>query len=302
MAKEKAAASLVVSGSGAALGTKGKRMHVVQAERFGALLVVRLNRPERRNAIGDGMLAVLLDAFRHAEDDESVRAIITTGNGLDFCVGADVGALDAAVSAEGQAADRGGKNNGLRPLRGIAERLDEWGPGRWAAAVKELTTPRIAAIEGAAAGGGLCLAALHHFRVAAETAKFAAGFVALGLAPELGLSQLLPQLVGPQAARRILVANDRLAAPEALALGLVDKVVPHGTALEKARELGERIAELPPLAVRSTLSLLEKSPHCSYDQQLRNEYGAQRRLFDTDDHREAVSAFSQRRAATFHGR
>lgn len=261
--------------------------------------MIRLNRPDRRNAIGDGMLRELLEAFRRADNEDSIRAVVTTGNGSDFCVGADVNALTSAARATGASRpDRGGSDNGLPPLQG----MDRLGPGRWSLAVEQCTTPRIAAIEGAAAGGGMCLAVLHHFRVAGESARFAAGFGAIGLVPEMGLTQLLPQLVGLQVARRILAFGDKLTASDAFVLGLVDKVVESGTALQSALEWSERLAALPPLALQLTLQLVAEAASSTRGQQLRAEYAAQCRLFETDDHREAVSAFSERRAPTFRGR
>jgi enoyl-CoA hydratase/carnithine racemase len=289
------------------VGVQGRegwdRLSEVQCERVGATLVVRLNRPNQRNAIGDGMLGQLLEAFRMADNEDSIRAVVTTGNGPDFCVGADVNTLKSVAHESGaERPDRGGTEDGLPPLQGVAERVDRLGPGRWSWTIEQFTTPRIAAIEGAAAGGGLCLAALHHFRVASESAKFAAGFGAIGLVPEMGLTQLLPQIVGLQAARRILVLGDKLTASDALRLGLVDKLVDNGAALESALEWSARIASLPPLAVQLTLQLLGEATLSTREQQLRAEYAIQCRLFGTADHREAVSAFVDHRAPTFHGR
>lgn len=289
---------------GSAPSTTGKAgaLKAVQCEQAGATLVIRLNRPDQRNAIGDGMLGQLLEAFRAADNDDSIRAVVTTGSGTDFCVGADINALASAARAPGASRpDRGGSDNGLPPLHGLAARVDRLGPGRWSWEVEQCTTPRIAAIEGATAGGGMCLAVLHHFRIAGESAKFAAGFGAIGLVPEMGLTQLLPQLVGLQCARRILAFGDKLTASDAFQLGLVDKVVESGTALESALEWSERLAALPPLALQLTLQLVAEGASSTHGQQLRAEYAAQCKLFDTDDHREALSAFGDRRAPTFRG-
>jgi enoyl-CoA hydratase/carnithine racemase len=268
------------------------------------ILVVTLNRPAQRNAVGGAMFRLLREAFAAAAADDAIRAVVTTGAGGSFCVGADVGRL-AEVNSDGPAADgkpnRGGSDNGLRPLSVSEQILDLTGPGRWMTEMLSFPKPTIAAVNGAAAGGGLCLAVLHHFRVAEASAKFAAGFVALGLAPEMGLSRLLPRLVGDRVARRMLVLNERLSGQQAFEAGLAD-VVTDGPALDAALDLARRVAALPPLAVTATLGLLSATRDASWQQVLEAEYATQRLLFASRDHRAAVAAFKSRAPVTFEGR
>lgn len=271
----------------------------------GNVLVVTLNRPERRNAVGGAMFRLLREAFAEAAADDDVRVIVTAGAGSAFCVGADVGRLAEVASGDGVQdggkPNRGGSDNGLRPLSVPEQLLDRTGPGRWMSDMLTFPKPAIAAVHGAAAGGGLCLALMHHFRVAAADAKFAAGFVALGLAPEMGLTRLLPSLVGDRVARRMLVLNERLSGQQAYEAGLVDEVTDRPV-LDAALDFAERVAALPPLAVSATLALLSSARDASWQQVLEAEYATQRVLFASRDHRAAVSAFKSRAAVTFEGR
>jgi enoyl-CoA hydratase/carnithine racemase len=271
----------------------------------GDIMVVTLNRPELRNAVGGAMFRLLKEAFTAAALDDDVRAVVTTGAGPSFCVGADMGTL-AEVTEAGAGGgtsgrpNRGGSDNGLRPLAISEQVVDRLGPGRWMTEMLKFPKPTVAAVNGAAAGGGLCLAVLHDFRVAAADAKFVAGFAALGLAPEMGLSRLLPRLVGAQQARRILALNERVPARRAQEIGLVDEIA-EGDVLEEAIAFAGRLTALPPLGVRAALELLAETRD-GWEQVLESEYSLQRILFDTADHREAIAAFRDRRTGVFEGR
>jgi 2-(1,2-epoxy-1,2-dihydrophenyl)acetyl-CoA isomerase len=279
----------------------------VEVDRDGPVMVVRLNRPERRNAIGGAVLRLLLEAFREASADDAIRAVVTVGNGGMFCVGAEVSALGAATeqaettSTGANPPDRGDSDSGLAPLSPSSTVIDTFGtPGRWASEMLTLDKPTIAAIEGAAAGGGLCLACLHDFRVASPAAKFVAGFTALGLTTEMGLSYLLPKIVGLQAARRILLTNNAVRGEEAYRIGLADEIA--DAPLDAALAMAHTIAKLPPLGLRVTKHLIRPTRHASYEDALTEEYRAQRTLFATGDHREAIAAFNERRVGEFVGR
>jgi enoyl-CoA hydratase/carnithine racemase len=280
-------------------------MAEVEWEKRDDVLVVTLNRPEKRNAVGGAMFRLLRDAFTAAAGDDNIRAVVTTGAGPSFCVGADVGTLtevteNGAATGKGGRPNRGGSDNGLRPLSLSEQAVDRIGPGRWMTEMLKFPKPSVAAVNGAAAGGGLCLAVMHDFRVAAADAKFVAGFAALGLAPEMGLSQLLPQLIGVQPTRRMLALNERVSAQRALELGLVDEVA-EGDVLEAGIAFARRLAALPPLGVRAALELLAATRD-GWERTLESEYSTQRILFDTADHREAIAAFRERRAGVFDGR
>jgi enoyl-CoA hydratase/carnithine racemase len=251
------------------------------------------------------MFRLLKDAFTDAAADDHIRAVVTTGAGASFCVGADIGTLSTvtetgAAPGTSRRPNRGGTDNGLRPLSRSEQIVDRVGPGRWMSEMLKFPKPTVAAVNGAAAGGGLCLAVMHNFRVAADDAKFAAGFAALGLAPEMGLTRLLPQLIGTQQARRMLVLNERVPARRAHEIGLVDEVA-DGDVLEAAIGFARRFTTLPPLAVLATLELLAGTRE-GWDRALEAEYSVQRVLFETADHREALAAFRERRAGVFEGR
>ncbi|WP_067898214.1 enoyl-CoA hydratase/isomerase family protein [Nocardia vaccinii] len=279
-------------------------MAEVEWEKRGDIMVVTLNRPEKQNAVGGAMFRLLKDAFTAATADEDVRAIVTTGAGSSFCVGADIGTLGAVAEQSTVARplgrpNRGGTDNGLRPLSLSEQVVDRTGPGRWMTEMLKFPKPTVAAVNGAAAGGGLCLAVMHDFRVAAADAKFAAGFATLGLGPEMGLSRLLPQLIGLQPARRMLALGEPVPAERAHALGLVDEIA-EGNVLDAAIAFARRLTALPPLGVRAALELLA-STRDGWDHVLESEYSIQRILFETADHQEAIAAFRERRAGTFEG-
>jgi enoyl-CoA hydratase/carnithine racemase len=264
----------------------------VQTERHGAVLLVRLHRPEARNAMNHDLMWELREAFEAAATDPGVRAVVTTGSGAQFSVGADLGALAGGPTAP----SRPGRY-GMPPVDGD----DLLGPGRWRLALEALDKPTIAALNGSAAGGGLCTALLHDFRVAASTARFATAFVGVGLSPEMGMTELLPALVGRQHAARLLLTGDVVDAAEALRIGLVDEVCAPDAVVARALELADRLAGLAPLAVQATKRLLRDAAGSSRLAVLEAEQAAQRALFATADHREAVAAFRERRPGRFEG-
>lgn len=275
----------------------------VEVDRDGQVLVVRLNRPEHKNAVGGSMLRLLLEAFRAASDDDDIRAVVTVGEGGTFCVGADVKALSEATTSTGEGRpNRGGDDNGLPPLSPQSAWVEPLGtPGRWVKEMLALDKPTIAAVNGAAAGGGLCIAALHDFRVADPSAKFVAGFTAIGLTTEMGLVHSLPRLVGIQAARRMLLRNETVRGDEGHRIGLVDQLA-DGDVLESALRFANDIAKLPPLGVRITKQLLRTAQTASFDDTLAAEFRAQQMLFASADHQEAIAAFRERRPGSFSGR
>lgn len=276
----------------------------VEVEKMGNVLVLRLNRPERKNAIGGAMLRLLLDAFRAAHDDDGIRAVVTSAKGPTFCVGADVETLATAgtKASDGRRPNRGGHDNGLPPPSAQSERVDRIGiPGRWITEMMKLDKPTVAAVSGAAAGGGLCLATLHDFRVAAPSTRFVAGFVKMGLAPEMGLSHTLPRIVGTQMARRMLVANEMVSGQTAQSVGLVDRLADEGQVEKSAIEYAEALAALPPLSVRSMKQLVRRSATNSFEDSLVDEYSIQLQLFQTNDHQEAIRAFQTKRPGAFNG-
>ncbi|MFC5745620.1 enoyl-CoA hydratase/isomerase family protein [Actinomadura rugatobispora] len=266
----------------------------VVAERHGGVVLLRLNRPHRHNAIGGTMLRDLAAAFEEAGADDTVHVVVTTGTGTSFCAGAD--AADLGSDARPPARDlltgtSVGGDNGLPPLSAHGRDLDELGnSGRWTLRMWELDKPTIAAVNGSAVGGGFGIALLHDIVLAGESSRLGTGFAPLGLTAELGISYLLPRLVGMAAAADLLFSGRLVTAAEARDLRLVHQTVPDDELLERAMELAQRISAMPPLGVRSSKRLLRRSMGNDLTDQLRAEYAAQLMLFD---HPETHTALDQ---------
>jgi enoyl-CoA hydratase/carnithine racemase len=270
----------------------------VLAERHDGVLLLRLNRPHRRNAIGGTMLSDLAAAFEEAAGDDSVRVVVTTGNGSAFCVGADGADLGTGTRPAARDLLSGtsvGGDKGLAPLSPHGRSLDDLGnSGRWTLRMWALEKPAIAAVNGAAVGGGFGIALLHDIVIAGESARLGPGFAPLGLSAELGISYLLPRVVGAVAAADLLYSGRLAGAAEARQLGLVTETVPDDKLVDRAMEVAQRISSMPPLGVQSTKRLLRRSVYGDLTDQLRAEHAAQLMLFDHPETHAALDRLAAR--------
>jgi enoyl-CoA hydratase/carnithine racemase len=275
-------------------------MTEVVVERHGAVLVCRLNRPQHRNGLTGGMLADYLGALQDARRDDSARVVVTTGAGDAFSAGAEMSDLDDS---------RHGLNALLHENLGVAATLstadrayDRRGIGNQALAIAGFDKPLICAVNGAAAGGGFALAMLHDIRIASERATFTTAFVRIGLVAEMGLSYTLPRAIGLEAAMDVMYTGRRVAADEALALRMVRRVVEHERLMEDTMAYAEQIAAQPPIAVQFAKRVLAQSLDNTLPAQLELEWPHQVAAFDTDDAKEGIAAFRERRPPRFTGR
>ena len=270
----------------------------VIAERHGGVLLLRLNRPQRHNAIGGTMLRDLAEAFDQAAADDSVHVVVTTGTDGSFSVGADAAELGPGARPPARDLLTGndvGGDKGLPPLSPHRRSLDDLGnAGRWTLRMWQLEKPTIAAVNGAAVGGGFGIALLHDILIAGESARLGAGFAPIGLTAELGISYLLPRIVGAVAAAELLFTGRLVGALEAKELGLVAETVADGRLLDRAMEMAQRIASMPPLGVQSSKRLLRRSMHGDLTDQLRAEHAAQLMLFDHPDTHAALDRLAAR--------
>ena len=274
-------------------------MGEVVVERHGAVLVCRLNRPQQRNGLTGAMLAEYLSALEEARTDDAVRVVVTTGEGDAFSAGADMDDLGGETARQGLGALTQEKL-GLTSRLSTADRaFDRLGIGRETSAIKDFDKPLIAAVNGAAAGGGFALAMLHDIRLASERATFTSAFVRIGLVAEMGLSYTLPRAIGLEAAMDVMYTGRSVPADEALALGLVRRVTPHARLTEEAMAYASQIAAQPPIAVQFAKRVLARSLDNSFLAQLELEWPNQVAAFDTDDSREAIAAFRERREPRF---
>jgi enoyl-CoA hydratase/carnithine racemase len=273
----------------------------VIAERHGAVLVCRLNRPTTLNGLTGALLGEYLGLLADARTDDAVRVVVTTGEGDAFSAGADVSDLSGETANKGLNALLQ-ERLGLTGTLSVADRaFDRLGIGRETLAIMNYDKPLIAAVNGAAAGGGFALAMLHDIRLASERATFTSAFVRIGLVAEMGLSYTLPRAVGLEAAMDVMYTGRSVNADEARELGLVRKVVAHEHVVSEAVAYAEQIAAQPPIAVQFAKRALVRSLDSVLLAQLELEWSYQVAAFDTDDAREGIAAFRERRPPRFGG-
>ena len=243
------------------------------------------NRPERRNALSPDIINGLLEALPRLSADASVGAIVVTGAGRSFCAGGDVKAM-----SEADAPQPTDVQDATRRLRGRMET---------ARLLHELPTPTIAMLNGAAAGAGLSLALACDLRIAAESARLVTAFANVAFSGDYGGSYFLSKLVGTAKAREMYYLAEPMDAGEALRLGLVNRVVPDDELAAATMALASRIANGP----RGALSLMKRNFNAAETATLHEMLDLEARHHalsaTTDDHREAVRAFVEKRAPRF---
>jgi 2-(1,2-epoxy-1,2-dihydrophenyl)acetyl-CoA isomerase len=256
----------------------------VRFERDGAVATIVLNRPDRLNAIDADAAHALLDACRRAERDEGVRAIVIAGEGRAFLAGGDVGAFHAAGD---------GVQEMVRGLIGVLEET--------IAVLDRARMPVIARVQGAVAGAGMSLMLAADVVVAADDAKLAFAYGAIGTTPDGGLSWSLPRAVGLRKAMDIALLGEPIDASEALRLGLVSRVVPRDELEAATAQVAGRLAAGPTQAYARTRELLRGSWRHTLPEQLALERESFVASAGTADFLEGVAAFVERRRAEFRG-
>ncbi|MDH3580762.1 MAG: enoyl-CoA hydratase-related protein [Hyphomicrobiales bacterium] len=252
---------------------------VTTEKRDDHVAIIRLNRPEVRNALNMEMRKALANAFTALSDDDDVRVIVLTGSGKAFAAGADLTEFVDAGAIE------------------IMKRRTE----RYWAAVTATPQPIIAAIEGFALGGGLELAMACDILIAGAGAKLGQPEVRVGIMCGAGGTQRLTRAVGKYNAMRLCLTGTSIGAEEAHAMGLVSEVVENGEAFDAALAMARAIAELPPLAVIQTKEAILHGADASLDAALAMERKAMQVLFASADKDEGMRAFLEKRKAEFKG-
>lgn len=244
----------------------------VGVEIVGHVALVEMRRPPY-NYFDLELMNALGQIFEGVDQDVSLRAIVLAAQGTAFCAGADFSTA-------------GGPSREVYPA---------------AARLFATRKPIVAAVQGPAVGGGLGLALVADFRVAAPEARFAANFVKLGIHPGFGLTHTLPRVIGLQKAALLMYTGRRLNGEQALAWGLVDELVSQSELRAGALKLAGEIAEAAPLAVVSTRATLRVGLVEAYQTQVRHESDEQTKLLATADAREGITAVAERRAGRFIG-
>jgi len=249
------------------------------------ILTITLNRPDRLNAFIGHMRRDLAEALEHAGSDRNVRVVIITGAGRAFCAGGDV-----TFMAE------------LMKRRDAEEFSRIMGAGRRVIlAIRQMTKPVIASINGPASGAGFNLALACDLRIASSDATFSQSFAKVGLHPDWGGSYFLPRLVTPNKACEMFFLGDSIDAEEAARLGLVNQVVAPEELETTTMQLAERLRAAPPIALAAAKHAVYMSQAAELEEMLRYETEVQLRCFDSDDGHEGVQAFLEKREPKFTG-
>ncbi len=254
-------------------------------EKKDGIATVTLNAPDKMNALTVGMRKSIIAVGAELAADDGVRVVIVTGAGRGFCAGADLS----------------GSGAGTVPSR--HDRLQVLGPNYGAESFFKIDKPVIAAVNGAAAGAGLTLALSMDIRIASEKARFGAAFILRGLVPDCGITYWLPRIVGISKAMELMLTGEMIDAQEALRLGIVSKVVPPDDLLNAARELAGKIAKNPPIPVELTKRIVYRTINDDVARHLDLETWAQSICSPSEDAREAILAFLEKRPpAPFKGK
>ena len=240
---------------------------------------ITINRPEALNALNRTVLEELFDVFNKIDVDDDVRAVILTGEGRSFVAGADIAQMSSLTVAEGRAFGAYGQK-----VMNFIEKVEK---------------PVIAAVNGFALGGGCELAMACDFRIASSKAKFGQPEVGLGITPGFGGTQRLSKLVGKGMAKMLILTADTINAEEALRIGLVEKVTEPEQLMSVCEEIAAKIASKAPIAVAMSKTCINKGYHLDLFSGSALEAEAFGGCFGTEDQKEGMKAFLEKRAAEF---
>lgn len=255
----------------------------IEAESKGGITVITLNTPDNMNALDAAMSGELDDALLECQEDDSVRSVVITGHGRAFCAGGNVKAMADAPDPEKFLAELSGWIH--KPVHRIYT----------------MEKVVIAAVNGHAVGAGAALAMACDLRYASKTAKFNMGFMKIGLAPGCG-TYFLPRLVGTAKARELIFLSETIDAEEAEKLGLINHAMEPEKLMAEVRHVAERVAEGPGLAMGRAKTLLRLSERSQLDEHLAAEQHMISISGATEDFREGVTAFTEKREPRFKGK
>lgn len=262
---------------------------LVAIEDRGHVRIIRLNRPDKKNALNEALAWRVVTAVEEAARDDDVWVIGITGTGDAFCAGLD-------LSGSGERAT---------PHGPISDRLDDihW-VGRFLLGLRDdCDKPVVAGINGVAVGAGLGLAMACDIKLMSDAARLMAGYTRIGGSPDGGLTWTLPLAMGYEPAMRFMLENRTVEAPEALALGMVGEICPAAEFDDRFRAYLDQLAAWSPFSIRMTKRGMHRAVRAvDLEAQVRLELGNIRRCFETEDAKEARQAFFEKRAPQFSGR
>jgi 2-(1,2-epoxy-1,2-dihydrophenyl)acetyl-CoA isomerase len=249
------------------------------------LLTITMNRPDRRNALNPDMTRALVEAARRAQDDPEVRAVLLKGAGGTFCVGGDVKSMAAGRAPLSFETKTANLRRGMEVSR----------------ILHEMPKPVVAQLDGAAAGAGLSIALSCDLRIASASVKITTAFAKVGLSGDYGGTYFLTHLLGSAKARELYLMSPVLTAQEALALGMVTKVVPDAEIDAAAREVAMSLAQGPSVTLGYIKRNINNAEHLSLEACFDGEAIHHSRAGETADHKEAAKAFVEKRKPVFQG-
>jgi 2-(1,2-epoxy-1,2-dihydrophenyl)acetyl-CoA isomerase len=262
----------------------------IQVAAAGGVLTITLNRPDSLNALNEQMSTELTAALRTAEREKQLRCVVITGAGRAFCSGQDVRIVHERLAA----------SDDPKPMDFGTLLRQRYNPV--VNRIRALEKPVVAAVNGIAAGAGASLAFACDLRICAKSAAFMMAFVRIGLVPDMGATLTLLRHVGHARAAELCFLGEQLSADEALACGLVNRVIDDKQFPPAVKDLAARLAELPTRAIGLTKRALNRAWTASLDDQLEYEAFLQDTASRTADHREGVAAFIEKREAKFEGK
>lgn len=254
-------------------------------EKENGIAILTLNRPERLNAVSMAMREGFPQVAKEVSQDDEVKVLIVTGAGRGFCSGADVAAQQSRLLGEIQIT----RSTLLEPL------------AIWLLPLYRLNKPTIAAVNGIAAGIGLSTALMCDIVIASDQARFSAIWIRRALMPDGGATHLLPRIVGPAKALELMLTGDIIDAREAERIGMVNRVVPHDELMKEAKALATKFAKGPSIAMELTKRAVYKGLVNDIESQFDFESYGQNICYQTEDFKEGVNAFLEKREARFRG-
>lgn len=276
----------------------------LRVEKLDGVLRVTMHDPPTRNAMGQEMATELLQELDRFEGDPEDRVLLLTGTEPSFCSGANVRRFDRDIQErESEATDGPALAWGKMEARhGSRERLDKALASRVPLRIHELQKPSLASVNGHAMGVGMGVALACDIRIASEGAIFSEAFVKMGLIPGDGSCWQLPKLIGLSNTFLLQYTGDRVDGNEAFRMGLVSKVVPDGELMATTMELASRMAKGPTQSISLIKYLVHKSLETNFQESLEIAHTAQEVARQTEDHKEAVRAFLEKRQPEFKAR